>query len=76
MGTVFPIEIFPEAMRPLLKITPIYTVCYGPAKLVVDFHMDQYLEILLAQFLYLAAGCVLMFFIYEKGVKKLYVNGG
>ncbi|MDE5931379.1 MAG: ABC-2 family transporter protein [Lachnospiraceae bacterium] len=76
VGTVFPIEIFPEAMRPLLKMTPIYTVCYGPAKLAVDFHMDQYLEILLAQFLYLAAGCVLMFFIYEKGVKKLYVNGG
>ncbi len=76
VGTVFPIEIFPEALRPFLKMTPIYTVCYGPAKLAVDFHMDQYLDILLAQFLYLAAGCGLMFFIYEKGVKKLYVNGG
>lgn len=76
VGTVFPIEIFPDAMRPLLKLTPIYTVCYGPAKLVVDFHTDQYLEILLAQLLYLAVGCGLMFLIYEKGVKKLYVNGG
>lgn len=76
VGTVFPIEIFPEAMRPLLKLTPIYTVCYGPAKLAVDFHMDQYLEILLTQCLYLAAGCGLMVLIYEKGVKKLYVNGG
>ena len=76
VGTVFPIEIFPEAVRPFLKLTPIYTVCYGPAKLVVDFHMDQYLEILLAQLLYLAVGCGLMFFIYGKGVKKLYVNGG
>lgn len=76
VGTVFPIEIFPKAIRPLLKLTPIYTVCYGPAKLVVDFQMDQYLEILLAQLLYLAVGCGLMFFIYGKGVKKLYVNGG
>lgn len=76
VGTVFPIEIFPEAIRPLLKLTPIYTVCYGPAKLVVDFQIDQYLEILLAQLLYLAVGCGLMFFIYGKGVKKLYVNGG
>ena len=76
MGTVFPIEIFPEAIRPLLKLTPIYTVCYGPAKLAVDFRVDQYLEILLAQVLYLAVGCGLMFFIYGKGVKKLYVNGG
>lgn len=76
VGTVFPIEIFPAAIRPFLKLTPIYTVCYGPAKLVVDFHGEQYLEILLAQVLYLAAGIGLMFFIYEKGVKKLYVNGG
>ena len=76
LGTVFPIEIFPRAMQPLIKLTPIYTVCYGPAKLVVDFQVDQYLEILLAQLLYLGVGCVLMFFIYGKGVKKLYVNGG
>lgn len=76
VGTVFPVEIFPAAVKPILKLTPIYTVCYGPAKLAVDFHKEQCAEILLAQLLYLAAGVSLMFFIYEKGVKKLYVNGG
>ncbi|NBJ91734.1 ABC transporter permease [Parablautia muri] len=76
VGTVFPIEIFPAAMRPFMKLTPIYTVCYGPAKLVVDFHMEQYPEILSAQLLYLGVGTSLMFFLYGKGVKKLYVNGG
>lgn len=76
VGILFPVEIFPEAVRPLLKLTPIYTVCYGPAKLAVDFHADAYFEILPAQLLYLAAGCGLMFFLYGKGVKKLYVNGG
>ena len=74
--TVFPIEIFPQAVRPLLKLTPIYTVCYGPAKMAVDFQAGQYFEILLAQLLYLAAGLALMFIIYGKGGKKLYVNGG
>lgn len=76
VGTVFPIEIFPAVMRPIMKLTPIYTVCYGPAKLVVDFHMEQYPEILLAQLLYLGVGIGFMFFLYGKGVKKLYVNGG
>lgn len=76
VGTVFPIEIFPQAVRPLLKLTPIYTVCYGPAKMAVDFQAGQYFEILLAQLLYLAAGLALMFIIYGKGGKKLYVNGG
>lgn len=76
VGTIFPVEIFPTALQPLLKLTPIYTVCYGPAKLLVDFRMDKCLEILCAQMLYLAAGCGLMFYLYGKGVKKLYVNGG
>lgn len=76
VGILFPVEIFPKALQPLLKLTPIYTVCYGPAKLIVDFSPEKCLEILAAQILYLAAGCGLMFLIYRKGVKKLYVNGG
>lgn len=76
VGTIFPVEIFPKALQPFFKFTPIYTVCYGPAKLVVDFSLDKYGEILLAQLLYLSAACGLMFFLYGKGVKKLYVNGG
>lgn len=76
VGTLFPLEIFPQALQPFLKLTPIYTVCYGPAKLLADFHMESFLEILPAQILYLAAGLGIMFFIYGKGVKKLHVNGG
>ncbi len=76
VGLIFPIEIFPKILQPLFKLTPIYTVCYGPAKLIVDFSLGKCTEILAAQILYLAAGCGLMFLIYGKGVKKLYVNGG
>ncbi len=76
VGTIFPIEIFPRALQPFFKLTPIYTVCYGPAKLIVDFQPAKCVEILAAQAVYLAAGCGLMFFVYRKGVKKLYVNGG
>lgn len=76
VGILFPVEIFPKALQPLLKMTPIYTVCYGPAKLIVDFSREKCLEILAAQILYLIVGCGLMFLIYRKGVKKLYVNGG
>ena len=42
----------------------------------MDFSMEKFLQILPAQAAYLAAGLGLMFFIYKKGVKKLYVNGG
>lgn len=76
VGTIFPIEIFPESLHVLFKLSPIYTVCYGPAKLIVDFSPEKCVEVLAAQLLYMSVGCVLMFFIYEKGVKRLYVNGG
>lgn len=76
VGTLFPIEIFPDKLQMLFKMSPIYTVCYGPAKLVIDFDAEKCLEILLAQIIYLAFGSGLMFWIYRKGVKKLYVNGG
>lgn len=76
VGTIFPIEIFPESLHVLFKLSPIYTVCYGPAKLIVDFSPEKCIEVLAAQLIYLSAGCVLMFFIYGKGVKRLYVNGG
>jgi len=76
VGTIFPVEIFPAALQPVLKLTPIYTVCYGPAKLIVDFSVEKYLEILLAQVLYLAFGSVILLWIYERGGRKLYVNGG
>lgn len=76
IGTIFPVEIFPTALQPFFKLTPIYTVCYGPAKLVVDFSWEKFLEIAAAQMIYLAIGCGLMFFLYGKGVKKLHVNGG
>ena len=76
VGTIFPIEIFPAALQPFLKLSPIYTVCYGPAKLMVNFSMGKWMEIVLVQIIHLAVGCGIMFWIYAKGVKKLYVNGG
>lgn len=76
IGTIFPVEIFPGPLQLLFKLTPIYTVCYGPAKLIVDFSTEKYIEILSAQLLYLIAGFGLIFFLYGRGIKRLYVNGG
>ena len=36
LGTIFPIEFFPVWARPFLTYSPIYAVCYGPAKLFVE----------------------------------------
>lgn len=76
LGTLFPIEMFPKFLQPIIKFTPIYVVTYGPAKLIIDFSMQNFIQIFIAQIIYLAIIIFLVVFLYEKGVRKLNVNGG
>lgn len=76
IGTLFPIEFFPSIMQPIIKLSPIYVVSYGPAKLFVDFNLTTFIEIIISQVIYLIIGFVICHAIYNKGVKRLNVNGG
>lgn len=76
LGIIFPIEVFPKALQPILKFTPIYVVTYGPAKLVIDFNINSFITILIVQIIYLIVTILLLTLIYRKGVRKLNVNGG
>lgn len=76
LGTLFPIEMFPKFLQPIIKFTPIYVVTYGPAKLIIDFSMQNFVQIFIAQVIYLAVIVFLVVFLYEKGGRKLNVNGG
>jgi len=76
LGTIFPIEYFPKVMQPIMKLSPVYAVSYGPAKLFVDFSNQEFIKIIIAQVIYLIFGFIICHLIYKKGVKKLNVNGG
>ena len=76
LGTIFPIEYFPEIIKPFLYYSPIYVVAYGPAKIFVDFSISNSLIILVFQIIYLIVIYVLCLLMYKKGVKKLNVTGG
>lgn len=76
IGTMFPIEFFPKYLQKILKFSPIYVVCYGPAKLFVDFNYKDSIKILIAQIIYLIISYILCELLYRKGAKKLNVNGG
>lgn len=76
VGTIFPIEYFPVSIQKFLKFTPAYVTSYGPAKLFVDFNYNSFLNIIIAQIIYLIIVYLLCLLIYKKGVKKLNVNGG
>ena len=76
LGTIFPIEFFPSVIQPIIKMSPIYVINYGPAKLFVDFSYEKAVKIIIAQIIYLAIAYFLSSRLYKKGVKRLNVNGG
>lgn len=76
IGVIFPIEIFPKFLQPIIKFSPIYSTTYAPAKMAVDFSMDSFYEILPIQLIYVVVCSILCYMVYKKGVKKLNVNGG
>lgn len=76
VGTLFPIEMFPTFIRPILQCTPIFVVTYGPAKLLIDFTIGKFIQVLIAQIIYLIITIVVVLILYKKGAKKLNVNGG
>jgi len=76
IGTMFPIEMFPAWAQPIITGSPIYVVNYGPAKLTIDFSNEIFIRILPIQILYFMISSSILLFLYQKGVKKLNVNGG
>ena len=76
LGTIFPIEYFPESMQEFLNFSPVYVVSYGPAKLFVDFSYSRAISILIAQVVYIFITFVIAQIIYRKGVRIINVNGG
>ena len=76
LGVLFPIEYFPGVLSQIMRYSPIYVTCYGPAKLFVDFSYSSAITILLSQIIYLGFSLAICYLTYKKGVKKLNVTGG
>jgi ABC-2 type transport system permease protein len=76
LGVIFPIEFFPAGVQQFLKFTPVYVTAYGPAKLFVDFSTDKYVSIIIAQVIYVFISYGLSMLVYNKGAKRLNINGG
>ncbi len=76
LGIMFPVEVFPLWAQPIIGFTPIFVVTYGPAKLIIDYSTGMALQVILSQLIYFVISLSILLFIYQRGVKKLNVNGG
>ena len=75
-GTVFPIDVYPEMIQNIIKITPIYSIVYGPTRLIVKFDMNLFQSVIISQIFQLIFIVTLCMVCYKKGEKKVNVNGG
>ena len=75
-GVFFPLEMFPNIIQKIIRLTPIYGVSYGPAKLMIDFSFDIFKSVMFSQIISLVVVFILIKIVYGRGVKKLNVNGG
>lgn len=76
LGILFPVEMFPVWAQPIIRSSPIYVITYGPVKLIISFSREIFTSVLLAQVIYLLGSFLLLMGLYQKGVKKINVNGG
>lgn len=76
IGILFPLELFPAWAQPVIKASPIYVVTYSPARLMINFDRIMLIKIFSAQILYLLGIFLILNVLFQKGVRKLNVNGG
>ncbi len=75
-GMLIPIELFPQALQPLLRLLPFSSIFYGPARLFVEPDMPFFLDLLARQGIAIVCFAILVALLYRKGVQRINANGG
>ena len=75
-GVSFPVEMFPLWLQPIVKVSPVYAALSGPCKLVVDFNINEFFTVLIAQVFYITILFLINQLVFMKGAKRVNVNGG
>lgn len=76
LGLMLPVEYFPESLQAIVRFLPFSYITYGPARLVIAFTWERFLQTAAAQAAYMALFALLAVLVYRKGVKMVNVNGG
>jgi ABC-2 type transport system permease protein len=75
-GFFVPLTLYPDGLRQVASLLPFSNTFYAPARLIVNFELSLFFQLLLTQLCWLT---VLFFFtnlIFKKAVKYVAINGG
>jgi ABC-2 type transport system permease protein len=75
-GMLLPLEVFPEAFQPLLRLLPFSSMVYGPARLFVQPDLAFLGDLIVRQGVALVVFSILVAAVYRVAVKRINANGG
>lgn len=71
-----PLEFFPVFVQNILRFLPTTYIVYPPAKILVDFNLQNALLLVVAQIISLVVVFAAAYALNRKGVRNINVNGG
>ncbi|MEK6962912.1 MAG: ABC-2 family transporter protein [Nanoarchaeota archaeon] len=75
-GMLVPIDVYPIWVQGIVKYLPFSFITYMPAKLFVHFEWSAFLTGMIGQLAWILVGAMLLKVIYDKGIKRVNINGG
>ena len=75
-GMFVPLDVYPVWIQGIVKYLPFSFIMYMPSKLFVHFDWDVFLTGIIGQVGWILVGAVLLKVIYDKGIKRVNINGG
>lgn len=75
-GMLIPLELFPDAFQPALKLLPFSAIVYGPARLFVAPDFDLYINVVLRQLAAVVIFGAAVAIVFRIAAKRVFANGG
>ena len=76
LGLFFPMEFFPLWVQGIIKYSPVYSMMSGPATMVANFSWNGFLWLTVSQIAYIVFFIVIALIVYNRGTRKVNLNGG
>jgi len=75
-GYFLPLSMFPDTARTVAEWLPFGALYYGPAQLIVNFSLPALQHFIFVQLLWLIITGAIAFYIFNRGMKHVSVQGG
>jgi ABC-2 type transport system permease protein len=75
-GMLIPLELFPDAFQPVLRVLPFSSIVYGPARMFVHPDLEFLLNLILRQGVSIVILAILVALVYRLALRQINANGG